>query len=248
MNRLPQLPFLVDYLGLQADLTALLLSHAPFNQVNAVAEHKFLMDSDVAIDSLWQTARNGGAGAGIIVEDVRPYSDKAGSVGPVSELRLGFVILAERNVCLGPAGCGWQPENIEQAVVDLLHLKLIQPYGQLRAEGAYGGPANDWIDSKAGLYARRVTLKMLSGRKQSNTCDQVSIRCVAGQVQITCTFVAADLQIWYTTDGSFPSNDGNVNPQAQRYLAPFAASAGTVVRAMAYSSEANPSSLLQLTV
>jgi len=243
-----QLPFITDYLGLQDDLTAMLLSHAPLAQVNATQERKFLMQSDVDIDSLWQNPRNGGTGAGIIVEDIKVQSnkDQPGSAGPVSDLLVGFVILAERNICLSPAGCGWQPENLEQAIVDLFHQKVMMPYGQLRAEGLYAQNAGDWIDPQTGIFARRVTLKMLSARKQTPTADMVTISASNGTVTITCTNPSA--QIYFTTDGSFPSNDSTINPQSSLYVTSFAAAAGTVVRAVAYAANLNPSSLKQITV
>lgn len=242
-----QLPFLIDYLGLQDDLTSMLLSHAPLGQVNATQERKFLMEADVAMDALWMTPRNGGAGAGIIVEDVRATATRGSSSGPVGDLQLGFVILAERNICLGPAGCGWQPENIEQVIVDLFHMKVISPYGQLRAEGEYSSPAHDWINDQTGIYARRVTLLMLSGRKQSKTADTLSIVCGGGLVTLSSTCPAAGLQLWYTIDGGFPSNDPTVNPSAKFYSEPFIAQPGTKIRAIAYANGVNPSSLIEKT-
>jgi len=127
-------------------------------------------------------------------------------------------------------------------------MKVIVPYGQMRAEGQYGGPADDWIKADTGIYARRVSFKMLSGRQQSQTCDQVKIIPDDGLVTILCTCAADDLQIFYTDDGSFPANDGSVNPKSQRYVAPFQVPIGTKIRAMAYAPGRNPSSLIQIDV
>jgi len=241
----PQLIDLTDYTALQDDLTALLLNHKKLYQVNASQERKLLLESNVAIDSLWSNPRNAGAGAGIIVEDVRPNTSEQNTPGPIADLVCGFVVLAERNICMTPGvGCGLHPEQIEQIIVDLLHLKLLQPYGQLRCTGQFGEPAADWISEDTGIYARRVKLKMLNARKQTDTCDLVSIANTAGTVTITCNCTASGLQIWYTTDGSFP---GELTAGAKVYTAPFNVDPGTVIRAMAYADNLNPSALKQIT-
>ncbi|MEI8289802.1 MAG: chitobiase/beta-hexosaminidase C-terminal domain-containing protein [Verrucomicrobiota bacterium] len=241
-----QLPSLTDYSALQDDLTALLLAHAPLYQVNASQERNLLLESNVAIDSLWSNPRNAGAGAGIIVEDVRPNTSEQNTPGPIADLVCGFVVLAERNVCMTPGiGCGLHPEQIEQIIVDLLHLKLLQPYGQLRCTGQFGEPAADWISEDTGIYARRVKLKLLNARKQTDTCDLVAISNVAGTVAITCTCTAPGLKIWFTTDGSFP---GELTASAKVYTEPFTVDPGTVVRAMAYADNINPSALKQIVV
>ncbi len=240
---------LTDYSALQDDLTALLLSHAPLRKVNATQERKFLMDSSLAVDALWMTPRNDGVGAGIIVEDIRPVARDGGSTpGPVSDLLCGFVVLAERNLAMSPAGCRLHPEQIEQIIVDLLHLKLLQPYGQLKADGNYGGPATDWINDESGIYARRVTLKMLNARKQTVTCDLLTLSQIGLSVTLACNSPADGLQIYYTTDGSFPANDVAINAATNLYTDPFTAEAGTIIRAIAYAPGLNPSALKQLTV
>lgn len=248
--RAAQLATLTDYLALQDDLTALLLAHAPLAQVNATQERKLLLESSLDVDSLWLTPRNGGSGCGIIVEDIRPIVGLGNTPGPVGTLLCGFVILGERNLAMTPGtGCGLHPEQIEQLVVDLLHGKLLQPYGQLKVQsGNFAEPATDWISEDSGIYARRVRLEMLNSRKQTDTCDLVNIVADNGTVTITSTCAAADLQIWFTTDRSFPANDGVINPQAQLYVAPFTAAAGTIIRAMAYAPNLNPSALKQITV
>ena len=242
--RIQPLAGVSDYLGLQDDLTMLALSHAPLRQVNVTQERKFLMDAALQIDALWQTPRNGGAGAGIIIEDIRTVV-AANSDGQLYDLLCGFVIFGERNISMGPAGCGMHPEQIESLVAGLFNLKLIEPYGLLRASGNVGEPAGDWIDSDAGIYARRVSLRILNGWKQPANCDPVFITITAGTVQITCNSPAAELQIWFTTDGSCPSNDGEVNPNAHLYAAPFTAASGTVIRAVAFAPGVNPSALKQ---
>lgn len=238
---------LTDYVALQDDLTSLILCHAPLYQVNATQERKLLMESGVAIDSLWSVPRNNGSGAGVIVEDIRPIT-RSESNTLVTDLLCGFVILAERNIATGPAGCGMHPEQIEQLVADLLDQKLLQPYGQLRADGNFGEPATDWINEEAGIYARRLRFKILNARKKTATCDVLTITAAAGEVTLACTQSATGLQIWFTTDGSFPANSTDINAAAQLYSAPFAAAAGTVVRALAYAPNLNPSALKQITV
>ena len=232
------------YLTLQDDLASLALSHAPLRQVNVVQERKFLLAADVQMDSLWMNPRNGGAGAGIIIEDIK-LMQGGGSDGTLADLVCGFVTLGERNICAGPAGCGLQPEEIDALVAGLFGFKLIEPYGLLRPDGQISGPAHDWIDDKAGIYARRTAFKILNGWRFPANCDTVTISITAGVVQIACTCTAADVQIWFTTDGSAPSNDGAVNPKSVFYTAPFAVNSGTIVRAAAFAPGRNPSALKQ---
>jgi len=237
-----------DYSALQDDLATMLMCHPLLQQLIATQERKFLLDSTMNIDALWQTPRNGGQGIGLVVEDIRPVV-AAKSDGQLYDLKCGFVILGERNMAMTPGvGCLMQPEQVEAIVAGLMNGKLIQPYGVLRAEGNIGGPADDWIDDKLGLYARRVTLKIMGAWKRPDTCDLVQVSQAAGTVTITCTATSPDLQIWYTVDGSCPANDAAINPQTQIYSAPFTAPSGTIVRAAAFASTLNQSAVKQIIV
>jgi len=240
---------LTDFAALQDDLATMLLSHPLLKQVNVTQERKFLLDSDLNISALWQSPRNNGAGMGIIVEDLRPIVEDENTPGPICNLNCGFVILGERNLASTPgAGCALHPEQIEQIIVDLFHHKTIQPYGQMRASGRCGEPANDWIDDRTGVYARRVTLKLLNARKQTDTCDLVAITQNSGTITLTTTCADPSVQIFYTLDGSCPANDSGINPQTQLYSTPFSAVSGTIVRAAAFAASLNQSAIKQLIV
>jgi len=240
---------LTDFAALQDDLATMLLAHPLLQQVNVTQERKFLLDSDLNISALWQTPRNNGSGMGIIVEDLRPLVEDENTPGPICNLNCGFVVLGERNLAQTPqAGCLLHPEQIEQIIVDLFHHKTIQPYGQMRASGRCGEPANDWIDDRTGVYARRVILKLLNARKQTDTCDLVTISQNSGTITITTTCADPEVKIFFTLDGSCPANDPAINPQTMSYTIPFTAPTGSVVRAAAFAPSLNQSAVKQLMV
>lgn len=54
-----------------------------------------------------------------------------------------------------------------------------------------------------------------------------------GPATVTLTCATAGASIWYTTDGSYPGSNPVACPTAVQYTAPFAAAAGTLVRAAA---------------
>ncbi len=234
-----------DWSALQDDLTDMVLNHEPLRKISVTQERKFLLDSAMEVDALWMTPRNDGQGTGIIVEDIRPVVGSK-SDGQVCDLLCSFVILAERNMAMTPdVGCLMHPEQVEAILYALFSRKIVQPYGQLRVEGQFGGPANDWIDDSKGIYARRITFKLLNAPIQIVTCDPVTIASDAGTVTITCGSTADGLQVYYTTDGSFPGSDTTLYPKSTLYTDPFTVESGTIVRAIAYAPGFNMSALIQ---
>lgn len=235
-----------DWSALQDDLADMLLNHDPLRKIAVTQERKFLLDSSMAIDALWMTPRNEGTGTGIIVEDIRPAVGSK-SDGQVCDLICGIVILAERNLAMTPdVGCLMHPEQVEAILFALLSRKIIQPYGQLRVEGTFAGPANDWIDvNDSGIYARRITFKLLNAPIQVVTCDPIIMTNDVGTITISGPALDG-LQIFYTIDGSFPGSDTTLYPNSTLYTEPFAVvDPGTIVRAIAYAPGFNMSALIQ---
>lgn len=242
------IPSVTDYVQLQDWMTMMLMCDFRLQQINAIQERKFLMDSTLQIDSLWQGVRNGGAGLGIMVEDVREaISDGYNSAdAPICDLEFGFVVMEERNLNFAPGmGTMITAEQAGRIIVDIFYQENIQPFGQVFARGLVGEPAHDWIQADAGVYARRTSLKMKSPGLRTQRCDMVSISQTNGVVMITCTSGAPGLQIWYTTDGSFPANSQDINATAQKYTGPFAATTGMVITAAAFAPGFNISAVKQ---
>ena len=239
---------ITDYVQLQDWMTMMLMCDFRLQQVNAIQERKFRMDATLQIDSLWQGVRNGGAGLGIIVEDVREtISDDDNSAdAPIYDLEFGFVVLEERNLNFAPgAGTMITAEQAGRIIVDIFYQENIQPFGQAFARGRVGEPAQDWIDPQSGVYARRTSLKMKNPGLRTQRCDMVSISQTAGMVTINCSSTVPGLQIWYTTDGSFPANTVMINATSRQYTAPFTAASGTVITAAAFAPGYNISAVKQ---
>jgi hypothetical protein len=245
------IPSVTDYVQLQDWMTMMLMCDFRLQQINAVQERKLLMDATLQIDSLWQGVRNGGAGLGIIVEDVREtISEGCGSAdSPIYDLEFGFVVMEERNLNFAPGvGTMITAEQASRVIVDIFYQENIQPFGQVFARGRVGEPANDWIRANSGVYARRTSLKMKNPGLRTQRCDMVSISEAAGMVTIHCTSTAPGLQIWYTTDGSFPANSVTINAATQKYTIPFSVASETVVTAAAFAPGRNISAVKQTTI
>jgi len=245
------IPSVTDYVQLQDWMTMMLMCDFRLQQVNAIQERKFLMDATLQIDSLWQGVRNDGAGLGILVEDVREtIGDGDNSAdAPIYDLEFGFVVMEERNLNFAPGvGTMITAEQAGRIIVDIFYQENIQPFGQVFARGRVGEPAQDWIKPDSGIYARRTSLKMKNPGLRTQRCDMVSISQAAGTVAINCTSTAPGLQIWYTTDGSFPANSQTINASAQRYIAPFAAASSTVITAAAFAPGHNISAVKQTSI
>ena len=244
-------PSITDYQQLQDWMTQMLLCDFRLQQVNAIQERKFLLDPTLQIDSAWLSQRNGGAGLGIVVEDIREtISDSYNSAdAPIYDLEFGFVVLEERNLNFATgAGTFITAEQCGRIIVDIFYQENIQPFGQVFARGRIGEPASDWIDSQSGIYARRTSLKMKNPGFRTPRCDLVTITNSSGTVTITCTSPAPGLQIWYTTDNTFPANNAAINPSAQQYTVPFIVPTGTMVTAAAYAPGFNLSAIKQIIV
>ena len=234
---------------LQDWMTMLLLCDERLQKITAVQERKFLLDSNLQIDSLWQTVRNGGSGAGIIVEDVKESLAEDTTDQLIYDQVFGFVALENRDLNFAPGtGTFVTARQIGRIVVDIFLHKNIQPFGQVFARGQLNETATDWIDEGNGIYARRTTLRMRTPAVRRKSCDLLTIAIAGGQVTLASSSPAVGLQIWFTTDGSFPANDAAVNEKSQLYTGPYAADSGTVITAAAYAAGYNSSAIKQSTV
>lgn len=233
---------------LQDWMTMILLCDERLLKVTAVQERKFLLDATMQIDALWQTVRNGGSGAGVIVEDVKETLAEDTTDQLIYDQVFGFVTLENRDLNFAPgSGTMLTARQIGRIIVDIFLHKNIQPFGQVFARGQLNETASDWIDEGNGIYARRTTLRMRSASARRKSCDLLTITAVGGEVTLASNSPAADLQIWFTTDGSFPANAVAVNPATQLYTGPFAADSGTVITAAAYAPGYTMSAVKQTT-
>jgi hypothetical protein len=242
---------------IQEDIFALLMSLPALATVNVVLERKFIANQEVQMDAVWQTPRNGAAGNGILIEmpDVEVKSDNVS--GPPQVVLLKFVLFQNGDAALLPkVGGGFYAEQLEQTVLDALHLQSFGALGTLRAVGKFSTPARDYDF----LNARRLTLRLEPlATKQTPRTAPITANLAAGNCSLACA--TPGVKIYFTLDGSFPANNevavlllpqGNVaapvNNSSKPYIAPFAVTSGQVIRAAAYIPGMNPGEILNSTV
>lgn len=256
---------MIDLVQCQEDLFGLLMSAPQLRTVNIVQERKFIQDSQLDIDAIWQTSRNNCSGDGLLIEVPDIICDSDNVSGPPQSVEFSFVSFQNGDAAFNSpdaqglgAGGGLFAEQIEQFLVDLLHLQAIGGLGTLRVVGRFSTPATDY----AGINARRC--KILMTPKQSRQTPRtapVAIAVDAGLATLSCATAGA--RIYYTLHGSFPIDptvailpltvtqdnpDGNpVNPDSTLYTAPFAVESGQRVRAAAYAPQYNNGEILNYT-
>ena len=59
---------MIDLIQVQDDLYGILMSAPQLATVNIVEERKSLLNSEIRIDAIWQTVRNGCSGNGLLIE------------------------------------------------------------------------------------------------------------------------------------------------------------------------------------
>jgi hypothetical protein len=243
---------------IQEDIFQLLLSLPQLQTVNIVLERRFIVNQEVQMDAVWQTPRNGATGNGILIEmpEVEVKSDNVS--GPPQVVLMKFVLFQNGDAALLPGGVGggFFAEQLEQTVLDALHLQSFGALGTLRATGKFSTPAREYDF----VNARRLTLRLEPlATKQTPRTAPITANLAAGNCSLACATAGA--KIYYTLDGSFPANSdvavlllpqGNVpaavNAASNPYIAPFAVTSGQVIRAAAYLAGYNPGEILNYNV
>lgn len=247
---------MTDLVYLQSCLTLLLANDPRLANTPVVEEVKFLIDSDLAIDILWQQPANafsltpsgytinsgatGPVGAGIMVEMPSLNVNSTKVTGSPATWEIGIVCFEERNVNLLPGtGTLITAEQYAELCVDILQLQYIYQFGTLTVKTQAVAPANDFNGSRPGIVAWRASFEATTGRVQTQRSALVVPIFSGGNCTLTCADNAAS--VFYTTDLSAPVQK-NINPNnaagigATAYTAPFAVTSGTTV--LAASSKA----------
>lgn len=245
---------MIDLIQVQDDIYGILMSAPQLATVNIVEERKSLLDSGIQIDAIWQTLRNGCSGNGLLIEIPDILCDSESVTGPPQQVELSFVSLQNGDAAFTPsgnaptgvavAGSGLFAEQIEQYLVDILHLLNIGGIGTLRVTGRFSSPAREYD----GVNARRTRIVMTPRQTaQTPRTAIVTVSVNGGLATLACATAGA--AIYYTLDGSFPSNptaaidpvkNVPINVNSRLYTAPFAVTAGQVIRAAAYLPGYNP--------
>lgn len=222
---------MTNIVQLQEDITHALLSAETLLPVNIIQWRKMRMESDIALETIWQTPRAGRSGAGIIVEMPEFVVDKPNLAGPQAAILLPIAVLEEPNLNMSPAtGTNLSAEEIAQYILEALH--------GVRFNGSVGftlfaaPQAIQPADEFPGVLAYRVRLAVTFPREQRNRVDMPAILVDTLTVTLSCG--TADAVIHYTLDSTFP---GPSNPSALIYEGPFTVDSGTLVRAAGYKTE-----------
>lgn len=236
-----------DVVSIQQALFHGLRSCNLFDPVNIVLGREFYVNSEIKMDSLWMTQRegpNGRTGLGIIIQMPTLRFPKPNGLQRQREFSIG--IYEERNINFTPdLGTMTTCEDWGDLVVDFLwNWRLWRSSGLILDDAAL---VPDTRFKSIGI-AGQVAKALLRQERKQPARPTPPVIDITDPNNVTLT---ADVgaQIYYTTDGaSFPgpSNEGKIEGEeaALLYTAPFAAASGTIIMAVAYQDGLLPSQLV----
>jgi hypothetical protein len=260
---------MIDLIQVQKDLYGLLMSAPQLATVNIVEERKSMIDSTVEIDAIWQTLRplNGTnyCGNGLLIEVPDIICDSDGVSGPPQQVELSFVSFQNGDGAFipatpgAPAGGGLFAEQIEQFLIDIVHLLTLGGIGTMKVVSRFSSPARDY----PGINARRTKI-IMTPKQTAQTVRTALVTVSIVDNLATLATATPGASIYYTLDGSFPSNstiaikplsvtpatpNGEpVNPNSTLYAAPFAVQSGQCIRAAAYLNGYNPGQIVKIPI
>ena len=186
---------MIDLIQIQKDLYGLLMSAPQLATVNIVEERKFILEKTVEVDAIWQTIRplngTGYFGNGLLIETPEVICDSNGVSGPPQIVILSFVSFQNGDAAFtpatpgAPAGGGLFAEQIEQYLIDILHLLTLGGIGTMQVTGHFSEPARDY----PGINARRTKINFTPSAKPQQTLRTaiVTVAINAGQATLTTT-------------------------------------------------------------
>jgi len=175
---------------------------------------------------VWLTPRNGRSGCGLIVEMPTVSVRYANLPGPEHTYGISVVAVEEPGINFAPStGTLLSAEEVAEIALDCLSPLLIYDVGQLHPAQRAIVEAPEFEN----VVAYRVALNCQSLRTGPSRCVLPAIAEDAGLVTLTANH-ASDL-VYYTLDETLP---GPANPGAVLYSAPFAVTAGQIIRWAAY--------------
>lgn len=241
---------MIDLFRAQEDCYLALLSAGQFASVNIVNERRFQLRSDLEVDAIWSTVRNGKAGNGILCEELQVDSLYPNAPGPTFVITFPIVCFQNGDAALLPnVGGGFRAQNLALGVIDLFYQWSRDQLGIMLFEGRSYDKARDYNF----IEAIRVTPKIkVAAGSISQRVAYIVPSNVGNQVTLTTTTPGAT--IVYTLDGSFPCNPNiafdplnlnaqgqplPANPNATIYSGPFQVASGQLVRAIGYANGLN---------
>lgn len=220
------------------DLAAVLQASPALIYVPAKAEWKMHLQQEVDVATALQTGRNGRAGALAIVEMPEPESVQNNISGVIEDQHFNVMVIEQVDINMAQGGTNIFAEEICQRVKDSLHLWADDLYGTIKLAGKTAFVRDP--DRFPGCMVYRVPFVLPKCKStQTPRCSTVQIVNNAGEITMTCATATAT--IFYTLDGSSPTNQDGGNPNSVQYSSPFNVTAGTLIRAAAFEPTMNQS-------
>lgn len=198
-----------------------LRSCALFDRFNVVLERELLANSEMEVNAIWQTPRDGQTetGIGLLVEMPRLEIPRPNSLQ--RQLVVGVGVIEERNLNMAAGvGTGVSAEELAELVLDFMHGWMPMGSSALVPESAGIEPARDLVDAD-GVISLRTKLTLRRERWPMERCGIPAIGVADGVVTLTASD-AADV-VYYTMNGGLP---GKSNPLACLYMGPFTPAPG----------------------
>ena len=232
-----------DMLQLQSDVASALASCDIFDPVHVVERRKKRLQSEldfVGFLSSPKPAKGGRAGVLLSVEmPVFTVPDPNVS-GPQKLMVLSVLVLEHDGVNYAEGGTRVPAETWANLVLDFLHHWMPRDSVAITADDAAIVPATDFRQ----LIGYLVTVRLPRFRSAVTRTKVAAMVQAGASVTFTNHADNALAEVWYTLDGSFPSDKSrNPGSTSSRYSAPFAVTAGKEMRWAAYVSGQYPSNV-----
>lgn len=230
-----------NLLQAQLDLFGVISCYPGLTNVNTVIERRQQLQQVVDRQTIYSTKRNGRAGAGILVELPLAKNRRPNVSGPVLDWMFPITFVEVPGINnVADTGTNISAEDGMQMVLEAVHEHADDLLGTFQAEGF------DSITDFPGCVVYRATFKVIGKNNPAVTprTGTVTVTFSGGNCTLACANdPTAD--IYYTLDGSFPASIGGGT--STLYAGPFAVATGQVVRAAAWATGKNNSTVRGLT-
>jgi hypothetical protein len=227
-----------DILQLQEYLFKGLLSCGLFDRFNIVLERQFLAQSELAVETLWLTARqpDGPVGAGLYVEMPRLQVPKPNSLQ--RNLLASIVAIENRNINLLSTGTGTSCEELAELALDFMFGWVLGFSSGLTPDAGAITPATDLLQGD-GLVVLRASVSMRREHRPWMRCDIPWIsQAPDGTYTLGNGANSPDADIYYSLDRSLP---GRANLKAKLYQGPLDLQVGQIITFAAWRPNLLPS-------
>lgn len=228
-----------------ADLLMLLQSSYQLSGVNVQQWRKMRLQPNVNWMTLVQTPNSlGKCGNGVLVLEPYANSQEQGVSGAIFDWVFPIACM-ELPVVNDDAtvGDGRTAYRLAQLVIDVAHIHADDLYGTLRVMQKAISDEDQF--ELPGCVGKRVEFHITGKSTRTPAVNTITISQSGEQITLSCSSIGAS--IYYTQDGSWPSNSTKINPATTLYTAPFTTSTGTIIRATGFLNNMNCSETRSIT-